>query len=439
MLTGRGASTLLAIMVFSFASWLTSNPTFIIASLTLVLIFLIETFRLNSALSAVRTLDMKREIMDSKLEVGGRTEVVVRLSNLTSRATGYLVVNDEVPMGFTIDSGMPRTVSLSGLEDTRVTYSVRAVQMGDYEFDGLSVVAIDALGLFSFTVHHTMRSRVQVYPHIPAIRTRGGSQAIRTTIIGQKPINESGLSSDFRGIREYFPGDDFKHIAWKAVARSARHSLMTREFESNRTLSIVLALHEKRSLLDGPLGHRKLDYVIEGILAATYAATSEEDRIALAFGRRIMPLTDPGHSKGHQLVHAVESTYNLKPMQDERFQTLAQSLLENVRRRSLIIAITDTENYDSLDFRALGQLLRLNIVRVIVMRTSSLFPKPAVNDHVVEIAYDLVLGREKRAIERMAADCGRLGIQLKVCNPQQFTKTVFEIYLDAKKKGVIVA
>jgi hypothetical protein len=126
-------------------------------------------------------------------------------------------------------------------------------------------------------------------------------------------------------------------------------------------------------------------------------------------------------------------------MQDERFQTLAQSLLENVRRRSLIIAITDTENYDSLDFRALGQLPRLNIVRVIVMRTSSLFPKPAVNDHVVEIAYDLVLGRENRAIERVAADCGRLGIQLKVCNPQQFTKTVFEIYLDAKKKGVIVA
>lgn len=274
---------------------------------------------------------------------------------------------------------------------------------------------------------------------IPAIRTKGGTQAIRTTIIGQKPINESGLSSDFRGIREYFPGDDFKHIAWKAVAKSARHSLMTREFESNRTLSIVLALHEKRSLLDGPVGHRKLDYAVQGILAATYAATSDEDRIALTFGGKLLPLTDPSHSKGNQLVHAVESTYDLEPKHDERFQTLAQSLLQNIRRRSLIIVITDPEDYNSLDFQTLGQLLRLNIVRIIVMRTSPLFPKPDVNDRVLEMAYDLILAREEKTIEQLVSDCGRLGVQLKVCNPKEFMRAVFEIYLDAKKKGVIVA
>ena len=437
MLTRRGASSLSAILIFSFVGWLSGNPTLTIASLTLVLIFLIETVRFQIGIRAVKQLNVERVVTNSTIEVEKRIDVTLRISNPTNRSTGYVIVNDNLPPALAVESGMPRTTRITRDGETRISYFITALQMGDYEIGDLYLIAVDALGFHSHTVCLPIRTKVEVYPRLRVMYTRGTIQAIRTAIIGQKPVSETGPSSDFRGIREYYPGDDFKHIAWKKVATSSRHSLMTREFEANRTLNVVFALHEKLTLLDGPVGHRKLDHIVEGIIAATYTGAHESDRITFVFDGSARLLANPGHGKEQQVIYAIKSTYNIQPQQTEPLRTLTATLLRTIRQRSLIVVITDTENYDPNDFQALGQLARSHIVHVIVLRNSPILPIPEPKDSTVKLGYDVILGYEQDTVDRFANDCERLGLHLKVCTPHEFLETVFQIYIDAKKKGVI--
>lgn len=425
-------------MLFSLVSWLSGNPAFTIASLTLITIFLIENLRFNIALSAVKKLQIERCIVAPRLQVGRQTEVTLKLSNPTSRPTGYFVIKDEVPAALAIESGMPRVISVKAHESVKTTYSIRAIQMGDYEIANVAVITSDVSGFSTFTISHPVRNKVEVYPRLQLMQVMRTRVALRMTSIGEKPTSESGAGSDFRGIREYYPGDAFKHIVWKAVAKSSEHSLMTREFESGRTLNTVLAVHEKKSLLDGPVGHRKLDYMIEAILAMTHAAALEGDRVVFAFGNTSHTLAFPSHGK-QQLVRAIRTIYNIQPTRTEPVQTLTASLLRDVRQRSLIVVITDTEGCDPQDFQTLSQLLHHHSVHVVALRTTPLFPNPNLKDHAVKKGHDLILHHEQTALEQLANSCARLRVPFNVCSPNEFSGVVLKIYLDAKKKVMIAA
>lgn len=145
----------------------------------------------------------------------------------------------------------------------------------------------------------------------------------------------------------------------------------------------------------------------------------------------------PAAGKEQQVIHAIKSTYNIQPQQTEPLRTLTASLLRTIRQRSLVVVITDTESYDPNDFQALGQLARSHIVHVVVLRTSPILPMPESKDPTVKLGYDVILDYEQNTVDRLADDCERLGLRLKVCTPHQFLETVFQIYIDAKKKGVI--
>ncbi len=450
MLTRQGASGLLAVVAFSFLGWLSGNPTLAITSLTFILIFLIENLQLNLALNTAKKLKIERQIADPRLEVGRGTDVLLKLSNPTGRATGYIIINDEVPEAFVTTSGSPRSIlKINGNGEATIRYSIRAVQIGDYEIGDLSITAADPLGFANFTIRLPARSRLQVYPRLRVMEVtpaRGVIQTIHTpSSIGQKAIRKSGLGIDFRGIREYCAGDDFKHIAWKAVAKSPRHSLMTRESEADRSLNLVIALEAKESLLDGSVGHRKLDYVVEAIVAVAYAASLEGDRILFAFGNHCFPLAIPGQSRQRQLIRTLRSTYNILPTRTERLQNLVECLLREVRQPSLIVLVTDSENQDPAQFETLGQLLHPHTVQVIAVRTTPIFSRPNLkewgNDFLTEVrmGYDVVIIHERKAFERLAESCWRIGVPLRICDPDEVLRVLSQIYISARKAGVIAA
>jgi hypothetical protein len=61
-----------------------------------------------------------------------------------------------------------------------------------------------------------------------------------------------GLGTNILGIREYFPGDDYRKIDWKATARALR--LMVKEFETHlyRNVIFIVSIHDKFFLGDPP-------------------------------------------------------------------------------------------------------------------------------------------------------------------------------------------
>ncbi len=441
MLTHKGASTLLAIVLLTVTGWMTGSPTFAIASLTLTLIFLIEIGRFSFTLSALRKLRIERNVAKSRLEVGAKTDVALKIVNPTDRATSWLIIQDEVPEAFGTVSGSPRSVlKIKGKEEVTLTYSLVALQMGDYVLGETSVVAVDPWGFAKSMVRLPSTSKLEVYPRlIQMLRAREATQIVPRSSMGQRSVNQPGSGIDFRGIREYSDGDELKHLAWKAVARSPQHMLMTREFDADRSLKLVLALHEKESLLDGAVGRRKVDYAVEAIVALARAATLSGDKAVFVFQNRCHPLAVPGQSRDLQLIRTLKSTYNVRPSKTEKVRELVECLLRDIRQRSLIIVLTDLENDDSSAFEGLSGLLQRHIVRVVIMKTTPLFPRPNIMKPLIKTGYDFLLSHEQRTIKELTHVNSRLGVPLKVCEPSQVLAALSEIYLGAKKLGMTTA
>lgn len=149
-----------------------------------------------------------------------------------------------------------------------------------------------------------------------------------------------GFSVEFTEYRPYVKGDDPRHIDWKVAARTDRHYIKKYEDETN--LRCQLLLDQSRSMAYGSReGLTKADY------AATLAATlamflmKQGDAVGLTtFGEHLMEHIPPRNRPGHlrRLLVELEKPSEL---QGTSLHTSLQSLAELLRRRGLIVLISD--------------------------------------------------------------------------------------------------
>src|SRR6516165_5199071 len=96
------------------------------------------------------------------------------------------------------------------------------------------------------------------------LKARGVVEGLR---IGDHKSPYRGFSVEFVQHREYVPGDDPRHIDWKAYGRSQRYTIKQYEQETNYTGHILI--DASRSMLYGAGDTNKLEYA--KLLAATLA------------------------------------------------------------------------------------------------------------------------------------------------------------------------
>jgi uncharacterized protein (DUF58 family) len=117
-----------------------------------------------------------------------------------------------------------------------------------------------------------------------------------------------GRGLEFADHRPYAPGDDFRHIDWKAYKRLGR--LLLRLFDEERDLPIYLMLDCSRSMA----GSTKFDLARRLAAALCYIGLVHLDRITiLPFGRGLGDESSPGRGKGRifrvfELLERMEAT-----------------------------------------------------------------------------------------------------------------------------------
>jgi hypothetical protein len=170
------------------------------------------------------------------------------------------------------------------------------------------------------------------------------------------------------------------------------------------------------------VGQRKLDIVVEGIIAMVHAACSESVWLSVAFGNQVLPLATPGRGRDRQLANALTSLYNILPSDSFKLRKLVEAILLNARRRSIIIFVTDSEYNNAADLLALRPLVESNRVIIVVIKTTRLFQKPSHPE--AESCYELLLEREKTSIEQIAQVCSQMGIPFQDCNASDLLKVL---------------
>ena len=191
-----------------------------------------------------QTVVVNREPLPA-LSVGHTGEVVYRWTNPSSRPA-HLNVREVRPdiLGGTQP---PRALGIPPRAAVREQVPVVPLRRGR-ETGGAGGFVVDSFGPLGLGRHRTrlpLPWDVVVYPPLVSVRLRASvAEALRRRDVGSKQIRRLGEGRLFESLREWVPGDDLRHIDWKATARRAK--VITRQYEAERRQQVLLVLDTGR-------------------------------------------------------------------------------------------------------------------------------------------------------------------------------------------------
>lgn len=191
----------------------------------------------------------------------------------------------------------------------------------------------------------TLRQRAsEVLARLPARELR-----TRATVDGSPGGLHRGLRRgggvEFAEHREYAPGDDLRHLDWRAYARNDRYLIKRYEQEVHASLTLLVDASASMSLgEDGAAGAAeglsKMDAV--RLLAATLACLTvrQGDAVGLlAVGRRRQHLAPAGGETHLWLL--LDALQRIRPDGAEGLESIDRADLGGIKRRGAVVVLSD--------------------------------------------------------------------------------------------------
>ncbi|HEY0477687.1 MAG TPA: DUF58 domain-containing protein [Kofleriaceae bacterium] len=199
----------------------------------------------------------------------------------------------------------------------------------------------------------------------PAQLARLGSLTIKARVIvegalsGLHRAQVHGSSVEFAEHKEYSPGDELRHVDWKAYAKLDRYYV--KQFEQESQLTVYLVLDASASMAFSGGGIAKLEYGGLALAALAYLVIQQQDKVGLiACGDRALETFVPPRGRTthlHDLMAVLETIMERGATGDESPAASLGRIAELTRRRrALIILASDLFDPDDETLRMLAQL-----------------------------------------------------------------------------------
>ncbi len=155
-----------------------------------------------------------------------------------------------------------------------------------------------------------------------------------------------GFSVEFAEHRQYFPGDEIRHIDWRVYGKTDRYYV--KEFEEETNLKAYLLVDASGSMAyRGGKAVSKFEYAqfVAGSLA--YLMLHQLDAVGLVVhDTRVRQFMQPrAHSK--HLLHILQSLEETKPGGETSLAPIWNDLAGKLKRRGLVIILSDC--FDKVD------------------------------------------------------------------------------------------
>jgi uncharacterized protein (DUF58 family) len=172
-----------------------------------------------------------------------------------------------------------------------------------------------------------------------------------------------GQSVEFSEHKEYAPGDELRHLDWKAFGKLDRYYVKRFEHETNLKATLVLDASGSMGYRSGALSKLEVATTLAGALA--YLLVRQQDAAGLSVVTRegfadVPPRSAAGHL--HAVLGALDS---LQPGGGTDLFAAAEHLAERVRRGGLLLVFSDLfDDRDDALARVLALRARRNDVAV---------------------------------------------------------------------------
>jgi len=163
-----------------------------------------------------------------------------------------------------------------------------------------------------------------------------------------------GQSIEFAQHREYTPGDDIRRIDWKVWSKTDRYYIKQYEEETNLRTTLLVDLSE--SMLFGSGKLTKFEYGCQIAAALSYMLLRQQDSVGVVTFDDEIRSRVPASSKQNHL-HAILATLDRdKPSKKTDLQKLLAQIVDEQKRRGLIVVISDLFVDRAGLFKGLNQL-----------------------------------------------------------------------------------
>jgi uncharacterized protein (DUF58 family) len=144
-----------------------------------------------------------------------------------------------------------------------------------------------------------------------------------------------GRGMEFADYRQYAPGDDIRHIDWKAYKRLNR--LLLRLFDEEQDLPVYLFLDTSRSMAEA----RKFDQARRVVAALAYIGLVHFDRVTiLPFGQTLGRETAPGRGR-NRIFSVFDRLEQLEAVGVTDLHESLRQFTSRPYRRGLAIVVSD--------------------------------------------------------------------------------------------------
>ncbi|MDT8367980.1 MAG: DUF58 domain-containing protein [Longimicrobiales bacterium] len=276
--TRRGATLIAGSLAVGFAAINTGNNL-----LYLLLGAMLGAMAVSGWLSerTLAKLTVERRV-PSGGHAGEEIHLHYRISNGKRRLSTYALEVEEV--GLPNLTWVPRIAAGETAHATgRATFLTRGV----HPLRLLTLATEYPFGLFRKERDLTRPGEIVVWPRTDLpVQVPVGMGGRRPRARVALPSGATGARGEYRGLREYHPGDDRRDIHWKAAARAG--TLVVREYEHDASEAMWVSLDV--STPPGPASERAAD-----LTASLLARLMREgDLVALHAGARVVrPGTGP--------------------------------------------------------------------------------------------------------------------------------------------------
>ncbi len=172
---------------------------------------------------------------------------------------------------------------------------------------------------------------------------------------GHHSSPHKGFSVEFRQHRPYVQGDDIRRLDWKIFGRADRFYIREYDEETNLRATIVLDASSSMAYR-GTKGVLKFDYGRKLAAAMAYLLMSQQDAVGLiTFDSKIRDII-PNRTRITHLHHVLETLVKTEPGKDTSIAPVLESLAQRLKRRGLVILISDFFDDPVALLKAIGVL-----------------------------------------------------------------------------------
>ena len=158
-------------------------------------------------------------------------------------------------------------------------------------------------------------------------------------MLGQHKSPFKGASIEFVEHRQYYPGDEIRHIDWRAYGKTGKYYI--KEYEDETNLRCYLLVDASGSMGFGESTLSKFEYARQLATSLGYLLLTQRDACGLiTFDTKVRDRCEPSNTPQsfQQITHTLQK---LVPGDETSIAGVFEQLLPTIKRRSLIVVFSD--------------------------------------------------------------------------------------------------